>query len=148
MTDMVDLIERAANDPSFLSDVVSTHQLKTVLGMPESSQREIAETLHSLDYAHCSHCSAMSKRPMLTPRSAADPKRLIAVRRADHITRLCCRRFEDSREQSDFTAGSYWPGQHHAHRIRLLAFGTEHRTKRAHVRWGLHVALSVEPGNG
>jgi hypothetical protein len=44
---MVDLIERAANDPSFLSDVVSTHQLKTVLGMPESSERQIAERLQA-----------------------------------------------------------------------------------------------------
>jgi hypothetical protein len=53
MTNMVDLIERAANDPSFLSDVVSTHQLKTVLGMPESSQREIAETLQArIAHAH------------------------------------------------------------------------------------------------
>ena len=53
MTDMVDLIERAANDPSFLSDVVSTHQLKTVLGMPDSSQREIAETLQArIAHAH------------------------------------------------------------------------------------------------
>ena len=53
MTDMVDLIERAANDPNFLADVGSTDQLKTVLGMPESSQREIAETLQArIAHAH------------------------------------------------------------------------------------------------
>jgi hypothetical protein len=53
MTDMVDLIERAANDPNFLSGVGSADQLKTVLGMPESSQREIAETLQArIAHAH------------------------------------------------------------------------------------------------
>ena len=53
MTNMVDLIERAANDPNFLSDVVSADKLKTVLGMPKSSQREIAGTLQArIAHAH------------------------------------------------------------------------------------------------
>jgi hypothetical protein len=47
MTDMVDLIDRAAKDPDFLSGIVPADQLKTVLGAPESSQREIAETLRA-----------------------------------------------------------------------------------------------------
>jgi hypothetical protein len=47
MADIAELIDRAANDPNFLSNVVSGEQLKTVLGMPKSSQREIAETLRA-----------------------------------------------------------------------------------------------------
>jgi hypothetical protein len=45
MNDLVDLIERAAKDPDFLARVLSPDQLKVVLGMPGSSQRDIAETL-------------------------------------------------------------------------------------------------------
>jgi hypothetical protein len=45
MKDLVDLIDRAAMDPDFLSRILSPDQLKTVLGMPNSSEREIAETL-------------------------------------------------------------------------------------------------------
>jgi hypothetical protein len=54
MTDMADLIDRAANDPDFLSGLVSPDQLKSVLGMTESSQREIAETLRAR-IAHAHH---------------------------------------------------------------------------------------------
>jgi hypothetical protein len=53
MKNLVDLIERAAKDPDFLSGVLSPDELKTVLGMPESSEREIAETLQArISHAH------------------------------------------------------------------------------------------------
>ncbi len=53
MTDMADLIDRAAKDPDFLSGIVSPDQLKSVLGMTESSPREIAETLRArIAHAH------------------------------------------------------------------------------------------------
>jgi hypothetical protein len=47
MKNLVNLIERAAKDPDFLSGVLSPDELKTVLGMPNSSEREIAETLQA-----------------------------------------------------------------------------------------------------
>lgn len=53
MTDFADLIDRAANDPEFLSGLVAADQLETVLGMTGSSQREIAETLGArIAHAH------------------------------------------------------------------------------------------------
>jgi hypothetical protein len=53
MNNLVDLIERAAKDPDFLSGVLSPEQLKTVLGMPNSSERQIAETLKArISHAH------------------------------------------------------------------------------------------------
>ena len=53
MNNLVDLIERAAKDPDFLSSVLSPDQLKTVLGMPNSSERQIAEALNArISHAH------------------------------------------------------------------------------------------------
>ena len=53
MKDLVDLIDRAAQDPDFLSRILSPDQLKTVLGMPNSSEREIAEVLRArISHAH------------------------------------------------------------------------------------------------
>jgi hypothetical protein len=53
MKNLVDLIERAANDPDFLSRILSPEDLKTVLGMPDSSEREIAEALGArISHAH------------------------------------------------------------------------------------------------
>jgi hypothetical protein len=53
MNDLIDLIERAATDPDFLSSVLSPEQLKTVLGMPNASERQIAETLKArISHAH------------------------------------------------------------------------------------------------
>jgi hypothetical protein len=53
MKDLVNLVERAANDPDFLSRVLSPDELKTVLGMPSSSEREIAEALTArISHAH------------------------------------------------------------------------------------------------
>ena len=53
MKNHVDLIDRAANDPDFLSAVVPAGQLQTVLGMPKASQREIAQTLLArISHAH------------------------------------------------------------------------------------------------
>jgi len=45
MTDMVELIDRAARDPEFLRGIVPSDQLKAALGM--SSERQIAETLQA-----------------------------------------------------------------------------------------------------
>jgi len=45
MKDFVELIDRAAEDPDFLSRILSPAQLKTVLGMPNSSERDIVEAL-------------------------------------------------------------------------------------------------------
>jgi hypothetical protein len=50
MNDLANLIDRAAKDPDFLSRILSPDQLKNVLGMPGSSEREIAETLQALIY--------------------------------------------------------------------------------------------------
>jgi hypothetical protein len=53
MRDLANLIDRAANDPDFLSRIVSPDQLKNVLGMPSSSEREIAEALRArISHAH------------------------------------------------------------------------------------------------
>jgi hypothetical protein len=53
MTDIADLINRAANDPDLLSGIVADDQLETVLGMTGSSQREIVETLGArIAHAH------------------------------------------------------------------------------------------------
>ena len=53
MKDLVNLIDRAAKDPDFLSRVMSADQLKSVLGMPNASEREIAETLRArISHAH------------------------------------------------------------------------------------------------
>jgi hypothetical protein len=54
MKDLVDLIERAAKDPDFLSAAVPTDQLQSVLGMPDSSQREIVQTLQAR-ISHAGH---------------------------------------------------------------------------------------------
>jgi hypothetical protein len=53
MKDLLNLIDRAAKDPDFLSRVVSQDQLKTVLGMPDASERDIAEVLSArISHAH------------------------------------------------------------------------------------------------
>ena len=53
MKDLVNLIDRAAKDPDFLSRVLSPDQLKAVLGMPNASERDIAETLSArISHAH------------------------------------------------------------------------------------------------
>ncbi len=53
MKDLANLIDRAAKDPDFLSRILSPDQLKNVLGMPGSSEREIAETLQArISHAH------------------------------------------------------------------------------------------------
>jgi hypothetical protein len=53
MNNLVDLIERAAKNPAFLSSVLSPDQLKSVLGMPNASERQIAETLKArISHAH------------------------------------------------------------------------------------------------
>jgi hypothetical protein len=53
MKDLANLIDRAAADPDFLSRIVSPDQLKNVLGMPGSSEREIAEALRArISHAH------------------------------------------------------------------------------------------------
>jgi hypothetical protein len=53
MKDLVNLIDRAAKDPDFLSRILSPDQLKNVLGMTGSSEREIAETLQArISHAH------------------------------------------------------------------------------------------------
>jgi hypothetical protein len=52
MTDIADLIDRAANDPDVLAGF-ATDQLGTALGMTASSGREIAETLAArIAHAH------------------------------------------------------------------------------------------------
>ena len=51
MSDIADLIERAAQDPEFLSALVPADQLTAVLGIAD--QREIAETLRArIAHAH------------------------------------------------------------------------------------------------
>jgi hypothetical protein len=53
MKDFVELIDRAAKDPDFLSGILSPDQLKAVLGMPNASEREIAEALSArISHAH------------------------------------------------------------------------------------------------
>ncbi len=53
MTDIADLIDRAANDPDVLSGFAAADQLQAVLGMTGSSGREIAETLAArIAHAH------------------------------------------------------------------------------------------------
>ena len=53
MKDLVNLIDRAAKDSDFLSRILSPDQLKNVLGMTGSSEREIAETLQArISHAH------------------------------------------------------------------------------------------------
>ena len=53
MTDIAELIDRAANEPELLSGLGAADQLKTVLGMTGSSRREIAETLRArIAHAH------------------------------------------------------------------------------------------------
>jgi len=53
MKDFVELIDRAAKDPDFLSRILSPDQLKTVLGMPNASGRDIAEALSArISHAH------------------------------------------------------------------------------------------------
>jgi hypothetical protein len=53
MKDFVELIDRAAEDPDFLSRILSPAQLKTVLGMPDSSERDIVEALSArISHAH------------------------------------------------------------------------------------------------
>jgi hypothetical protein len=53
MKDFIGLIDRAAQDPDFLARIVSPGELKTVLGMPNASEREIAETLQArISHAH------------------------------------------------------------------------------------------------
>ncbi len=53
MTDIADLIDRAANDPDVLSGLAAADELETVLGMTGSSPRDIAETLAArIAHAH------------------------------------------------------------------------------------------------
>jgi len=53
MKSLVDLIDRAAKDQDFLAAVVPADQLKTALGMPNASEREIAQTLQArISHAH------------------------------------------------------------------------------------------------
>ena len=53
MKDFVELIDRAAKDPDFLSGILSPDQLKAVLGMPDASERAIAEALSArISHAH------------------------------------------------------------------------------------------------
>ncbi len=54
MKDLVDLIERAAQDPEFLAATVPAEQLQSALGMQASSQREIAQALQAR-ISHASH---------------------------------------------------------------------------------------------
>ncbi|HEY4922042.1 MAG TPA: hypothetical protein VII40_18205 [Xanthobacteraceae bacterium] len=51
MSDIADLIDRAAQDPEFLSGIVPSDQLNAVLGTTDA--REIAETLRArIAHAH------------------------------------------------------------------------------------------------
>jgi len=51
MSDIADLIDRAAQDPEFLSAIVPADQLNAVLGIADT--REIAETLRArIAHAH------------------------------------------------------------------------------------------------
>ena len=53
MKNFVELIDRAAKDPDFLTGILSPDQLKTVLGMPNASEREIAAALSArISHAH------------------------------------------------------------------------------------------------
>jgi hypothetical protein len=53
MKSLVDLIDRAANDPEFLAAAVPADQLKTALGMTNASERQIAEALRArISHAH------------------------------------------------------------------------------------------------
>jgi hypothetical protein len=53
MKNFVELIDRAAKDPDFLTGILSPDQLKNVLGMPNASEREIAEALSArISHAH------------------------------------------------------------------------------------------------
>jgi hypothetical protein len=53
MKDLMDLIERAAKDPDFLSAALPSDELNTVLGSSESSQREIVQALQArISHAH------------------------------------------------------------------------------------------------
>lgn len=54
MKDLVELIERAAQDPDFLAATVPSEQLQTALGMQTSSQREIAQALQAR-ISHATH---------------------------------------------------------------------------------------------
>jgi hypothetical protein len=54
MNDIMDLIERAANDPEFLSAARPAHELNAVLGSPESSEREIVQALQAR-ISHATH---------------------------------------------------------------------------------------------
>jgi hypothetical protein len=54
MKSLVDLIDRAAKDPDFLAAALPADQLKTVLGMPHSSNREVAQTLQAR-ISHATH---------------------------------------------------------------------------------------------
>jgi hypothetical protein len=53
MKGLMDLIERAAADPEFLSAELPADELNTVLGSPESSRREIVQALQArISHAH------------------------------------------------------------------------------------------------
>ena len=53
MKSLVDLIDRAAKDPDFFAAAMPAEQLKAVLGMANSSEREIAQTLQArISHAH------------------------------------------------------------------------------------------------
>ncbi|HLH93707.1 MAG TPA: hypothetical protein VKW08_01175 [Xanthobacteraceae bacterium] len=54
MKSLVDLIDRAAKDPEFLAAALPAEQLKTALGMPSSSEHEIAQTLQAR-ISHATH---------------------------------------------------------------------------------------------
>jgi len=47
MTDMVELINRAARDPELLSGIAAPEQLKAVFNMRDASERRIVETLRA-----------------------------------------------------------------------------------------------------
>jgi hypothetical protein len=54
MKSLVDLIDRAAKDPEFLAAALPADHMKTALGMPGSSDREIAQTLQAR-ISHATH---------------------------------------------------------------------------------------------
>jgi hypothetical protein len=54
MKDLVELIERAAQDPDFLAATVPSEQLQAALGMQASAQPEIAQALQAR-ISHASH---------------------------------------------------------------------------------------------
>ena len=54
MKSLVDLIDRAAKDADFLAAAMPADQLKAALGMPNASERQIAQTLQAR-ISHATH---------------------------------------------------------------------------------------------